>query len=210
MQQLVFGERFGEVVLRAHHASAGFVKQAILGGQHDNRNVGELGVALDDGAGLIAVEAGHQDVAENQIWLVVVDLGEGIEAIVSQQDFVPTLLEEDFGASPNGVAVVDNQNFQGGCWAHDSQAPGMGQEVRHSGQGARASVCVCQCDGNLLIRFGPSRSPLCERRIRGKSSSSAPETTGFQPVRRAPAHLALRRKSSHKSGTSKSSFRSWL
>src|SRR6478672_567784 len=77
LQQLVFGERFGEVVLRADHAAPRLVEHAVLGRQHDHRHPRELGVALDDRAGLVAVQAGHQDVAEDQVRLVIVDLGQG-------------------------------------------------------------------------------------------------------------------------------------
>src|ERR1700745_216196 len=37
-QELVLGEGLGEVVLGADDAAAGAVEQAVLGGQHDNRN----------------------------------------------------------------------------------------------------------------------------------------------------------------------------
>src|SRR4051812_10179435 len=73
LQQLVFGEGFGQVVLRSDHATARLVEHAVLGRQHDHRDRGEARVALDDRAGLVPVQARHQDVAEDQIGLVVVD-----------------------------------------------------------------------------------------------------------------------------------------
>ncbi|MNS62411.1 hypothetical protein D3C72_954700 [compost metagenome] len=68
-------------------------------------------VALDDGAGLIAVEARHQDVAENQVRLVVVNLGERVEAVFREKNLVPTLLQKNLGTAPDGVAVIDDQHL---------------------------------------------------------------------------------------------------
>src|SRR6185312_15276174 len=74
------------------------------------RNCGELHVALDDGAGLVAIEPRHQDVAENQLRLMVIDLGQRVKTVFRQHHLVAALLEKNFGAAPNGVAVVDDQN----------------------------------------------------------------------------------------------------
>jgi ABC-type arginine transport system ATPase subunit len=71
----------------------------------------EMGVALDDGAGLGAVEPRHQDVAENQMRLVVVNLGERVEAVFRQKNLVPTLLQKNLGAAPDRVAVVNDKHF---------------------------------------------------------------------------------------------------
>src|SRR5271154_5802744 len=38
-QELVFGERLGQVVLRAHDAAAGTVEQTVLARQHDHRDL---------------------------------------------------------------------------------------------------------------------------------------------------------------------------
>src|SRR5690606_6552821 len=81
LQQLVLGEWLGQVVLGADHPAARLVEHAVLGREHHDRHRGELRVALDDRAGLVTVEARHQDVAEDQVGLVVVDLGQGIETV---------------------------------------------------------------------------------------------------------------------------------
>src|SRR4051812_18612450 len=114
LQQLVLGEWLGEVVLRADHAAARLVEHAVLGRQHHDRNRSEFGVALDDCAGLVAVQPRHQDVAEDQVGLVVVDLRQCIEAILGQHHFVATLLEEDLRTAADGVAVIDHQHLQTG------------------------------------------------------------------------------------------------
>jgi hypothetical protein len=71
-------------------------------------------VALDDGAGLVAVQPRHQDVAEDQLGLMVVDLGQRIEAVFGQHHLVAALAQEDLGAAADGVAVVDDQHLGGG------------------------------------------------------------------------------------------------
>ena len=75
---------------------------------------GELGVALDDRAGLVAVEARHQDVAEDQVGVVVVDLRQRVEAVFGEQHLVAALLQEDLGAAADRVAVVDDEHLQSG------------------------------------------------------------------------------------------------
>src|SRR6476661_1111821 len=114
LQQLVLGERLGEVVLRPHHAATRLVEHAVLGGQHHHRDTGELGIALDDGAGLVAIETRHEDVAEDQVRLVVVDLGQRIETVFGQHHFVAALLQKDFGAAADRVAVIDHQHLEPG------------------------------------------------------------------------------------------------
>jgi hypothetical protein len=51
-------------------------------------------VALDDGAGLVAVEPRHEDVAENQMRLVVIHLGKRVEAVFREKNFMPTLFQK--------------------------------------------------------------------------------------------------------------------
>ena len=42
---------------------------------------------------------------------MVVDFGQRIEAVFSQQYFVAALLEKNFRAAPDGVAVVDDKHL---------------------------------------------------------------------------------------------------
>jgi hypothetical protein len=71
----------------------------------------ETRVALDDGAGLVAIELGHQDVAERSARLVIVDLGQRIEAVFGQR-LRDRPASENFGTAPDGVAIVHHQDFQ--------------------------------------------------------------------------------------------------
>src|ERR1700733_6819671 len=74
-QQFVFGKRFGQIVFRADDAAAGPVEQPVFARQHDHRNLLEDLVVLDQGAGLVSVEARHHDVHEHDVWLMVGNLG---------------------------------------------------------------------------------------------------------------------------------------
>jgi hypothetical protein len=60
----------------------------------------------------------------------------------------------------------------------------------------------------LQAKFEPSQNLLYEHRILGKSSSRALHSTSFLGQCRVPGRLQLRRKSIHKSNTSKSGARS--
>jgi hypothetical protein len=44
--------------------------------------------------------------------LVVIDLGEGIKAVFREHYLVPALLQEYLGAAPDGIAVVNDQDFE--------------------------------------------------------------------------------------------------
>src|SRR5579862_2818302 len=80
-EELVLGERLGQVVLRAHDTSAGAVEKAVLARQHDHRNLLEHLVVLDERARLVTVEPRHHDVHEHDVGLVVRDLGERVEPV---------------------------------------------------------------------------------------------------------------------------------
>src|SRR6187549_1718281 len=80
-QKLFLGERLGQIVLGADDAAPGAIEQAVLGRQHDDGNVAEHLVVLDQRAGLVAIQARHHDVDEDDVRLVVGDLGQGIEAV---------------------------------------------------------------------------------------------------------------------------------
>src|SRR5678815_1276079 len=75
LQQALFGKRFGQVLVGARQPAAGAIENAVLAGEHDHRRRPEIGVLLDERAGLIAVEPRHHDVDEDHLWPVVADLG---------------------------------------------------------------------------------------------------------------------------------------
>ena len=200
-QQLFLGEGLGQVVLGADHAAARLVEQAVLGRQHDHRHMRETRVALDDGAGLVAVQARHQDVAEDQVGVMVVDLGQRVEAVLGQHHLVAALAQEDLGAAPDGVAVVDDQHL--GCRRH--RRPSFDCSPERSPRrrvGRRAAGRRQRSD------LRPFRSLPCGHRTPGRSSSSARRPRRCPARCRAPGRRRPRRRSSRRSGTSRYAVRS--
>src|SRR4029434_9026072 len=109
--QLFLAERLRDVTVRSDYACFGLVEETVLARQHDDRRRLELAVVLDERAGLIAVEARHHDVDEDDLRTGVRDLREGIEAIGRSGDFASRLREQRFGAAADRLRVVDDQNF---------------------------------------------------------------------------------------------------
>ena len=94
LDQPFLGEGLGEIAVRAGEPAARAVEHAVLAGQHDHRRGLELRVLLDERAGLVAVEPRHHDVDEDDLRLVVADLGEGVEAVLGEDHVVPGLAQE--------------------------------------------------------------------------------------------------------------------
>jgi len=69
---------------------------------------------LDERAGLVAVQTRHHDVDEYDVGLMVGDLGERVEAVLREDHLAAGLHEEDLGAAPDGVAVVDHEHTDRG------------------------------------------------------------------------------------------------
>ena len=111
LQQTVFGKGLGQILVRSHHAATRAVKEPILGGQHDDGSGLEAWVFLDQRAGLIAIEARHHDVAENNFGLVIGDLSQRIKSVFSKDDLTPRLHEKYLGTATYGVAVVYNHDL---------------------------------------------------------------------------------------------------
>src|SRR5467141_999088 len=110
-QKTILREGLGQVFVRAHHSATRPVKQAVLGRQHDHGGGGEVCVFLDQRAGLIPVEARHHDVHENDIGLVVGDLGERIEPVFGEDHLATGLNQENLSAAANCVRIVDHHHF---------------------------------------------------------------------------------------------------
>src|ERR1700730_7473081 len=85
-QELVLGERLGQVVLRADDAAPRAIEQGVLRGQHDHGYGAEYLVVLDEGTSLITVESRHHDVDEDDVRLMIGDLRQRIEAVDRRED----------------------------------------------------------------------------------------------------------------------------
>jgi hypothetical protein len=69
-------------------------------------------VVLDQRAGLVAVEPRHHDVHEDDVGLVVGDLGEGIEAVHGREHLAALLRQQGLGGAADGLAVVDDETLR--------------------------------------------------------------------------------------------------
>src|SRR5262252_5603992 len=99
LQQAVFGKGLGEVLVRTHHPATRAVEQSVLRGKHDHGGAREPRVLLDERAGLVSVQARHQNVHEDHVGLMVGDLRECVEAVLGQDHLASGLNEKNLGAA---------------------------------------------------------------------------------------------------------------
>src|ERR1700761_1512366 len=111
-QELVLGERLGQIVLGADDTAARAIEQTILRRQHDYGDGAKNLVVLDERARLIAVQSRHHDVDEHDVRLVIRDFRECVEAVDGRKDLTPLFREERFGRAANRLAVVDHQYLE--------------------------------------------------------------------------------------------------
>src|SRR5688572_30704678 len=112
VEQFFAGEWFGEVLLGADDAPARLVEQAVLRRQHDDRRALEQMIVLDQGAGLIAVQARHHDVHEDDLWLLVGDFRQRLEAVGGGNHLTAFSFQQRFGGSADGLGIVDHHDLQ--------------------------------------------------------------------------------------------------
>ena len=60
-------ERLGNVILRAGLDATDRAVNLVQGGKHDDRQMAELGIGLDELEGMKAVQLGHDDVEQDQV-----------------------------------------------------------------------------------------------------------------------------------------------
>src|SRR5579862_2166649 len=158
-------------MLRADDSPAGPVEQAVLRGQHDDRDGAKNLVVLDQRAGLIAVEARHHDVYEDDVRLVIGNLGESIETVNGGVDLAPLLRKKGLGRAPDRLAVIDDQNLEAlelrvGA-GHGHRTPSTPKllwwPARTAGAaGFNISAYPLLCQTRHVFR-SPNRSPLLAR-----------------------------------------------
>src|SRR5258706_14490515 len=111
LEQRLLRERLGEIAVGPGEPAARAIEHAVLAREHDHRRRLELRVLLDERAGLVAVQARHHDVDEDDARLVIRNLGERVEAVLGENDFVASLAQEKLRAAPDRVAIVDHENL---------------------------------------------------------------------------------------------------
>src|SRR3989475_11415637 len=121
-QKTILRKWLRQIFVRAHHSATRPIKQAVLGRQHDHGRGGEVRVFLDQRAGLIPVQARHHDVHEDDVGLVVGDLGERVETVFGVDNLAAGLHQKNLSAAANSVRMVNQRHFDAGkirAYAHD-------------------------------------------------------------------------------------------
>jgi hypothetical protein len=126
LQQGFAGKRLGQMVMRADELAARPVEHAVARRQHDHGDGVEARAFLDQGAGLVAVQTRHEDVAEDDVRVQVANLGERLEAVLGQHDLIASLRQEDFRRAADGAGVVDDEHLRGGLAADTGCLAGTG------------------------------------------------------------------------------------
>ena len=72
------------------------VEHGIAAGEHHHRNIGKGGMAAQQAARLVTVQAGHQNVAKNEIRMVIVDFRQGIKPVFRQNNLIASLTQKNF------------------------------------------------------------------------------------------------------------------
>src|SRR6478736_10492996 len=130
VEEFLAREWLGDVLLGADDAAASLVEQAILGRQHDHWRGLEQLVVLDQRTGLVAVQPGHHDVDEDDLRLLVGDLGQRLEPVGRGDHVGAFALEQGLGGAADGLRIVDDHDPQAvetACaafvWRHLKFAP---------------------------------------------------------------------------------------
>src|SRR6266852_5689210 len=113
-QKTILRKWLGQIFVRTHHSATRPIKKAVLGRQHDHGGGGEVRVFLDQRAGLIPVQARHHNIHENDIGLMVGDLGERVETVFGEDHLATGLNQENLRAAANSVRIVDHHHFDAG------------------------------------------------------------------------------------------------
>ena len=114
VEEFLAREWFGDVLLGADDAPSRLVEKTILRGQHDHRRALEHLVVLDQRAGLIAVLTRHHDVYEDDLRLLIGDLGERLEAVGRGDDLAAFLAQQRLGGPADRLRVVDDHDLDAG------------------------------------------------------------------------------------------------
>src|SRR5690606_12673436 len=91
---------------------ARLVEQAVLGGQHNDRRLLEQLVVLDQRAGLVAIQARHHDVDEDDLRPLVGDLGQRLESVGGGHDVGPLPAQQGLCGAADGLRIVDHHHAQ--------------------------------------------------------------------------------------------------
>ena len=113
-EQLVADDRLHHIVARALPHAPDLVGFLALRRAQDDRDAARVGVAADRARGLEAVQAGHDDVHQNEVGLQLFRLEDRVLAVVARDDVVPGLGEQVVQHVPFRRRIVDDEDFLDG------------------------------------------------------------------------------------------------
>ncbi|MNJ73698.1 hypothetical protein D3C77_705290 [compost metagenome] len=79
-------------------------------GDHDDRQVLELFIVADQVGDFETVHARHLHVQQHQVGFVLLQLGDGIDAVLGQQDLHAMAFQQAAGDLAHGHRVVDHHD----------------------------------------------------------------------------------------------------
>lgn len=110
-EEVVADDRLGEVVVGAEVHAGADVGAVAFGGEKDEGGGGE-GVFFTEGLDdTVAVEFGHHDVAEDEVWLFLVSDFDADAAIFGSAGVVTFEFKHEGDVAAHGGLVFDDENF---------------------------------------------------------------------------------------------------
>ncbi len=106
-------ERLVHEVVGAGLKTGQAIVAAVERGQQDNRNMTRVGVLLELPADLVAIDAGHHDVEQDNVGLRRNSLGNGAAAVRSADHLIVIGFELGLEQAHIGGDVVDDQDARG-------------------------------------------------------------------------------------------------
>src|SRR3989338_7896957 len=118
LKQITLAKRFQDVAPGPGQFGASTIQHAVVGRHQHHRNGTELGPGTNQGTSLKSVKVRHHDVHEDDVRPQCRNSAQGIEAILCQRDLTACFFENLSGTVPDGQAVIDKQDLDGGVSVH--------------------------------------------------------------------------------------------
>ena len=126
-QEDFHGEGFGDVVIRAEGEADDYVGFFGLGGEHDDGEGGGVGIGFEGAGDVLAGEARHHDVEDDEVGALFAGDVEAGGAIVGADDVEAVALEIDGDEFDEVAFIIDDEDFFAAC--HGSPlGPGSGRK----------------------------------------------------------------------------------
>ena len=150
-------DRLGQEIVGARIESDDPVARLVQRGDHDDRDMGDLGVGLDAAADFKTVHAGHHHVQQHDIGQFRGNAGQRLLAAARRQDFEIFGRQLRFQQLDVGEDIVDDQNPCGheglSCASTEEAAHGF-EEARHRNRLGDIGLAAALADDLLVALHG--------------------------------------------------------